>query len=104
MSYDGNELVRAFFLGLRLAEHYHDVPYAFDEDQTDRIVGLLKSIAEGDFTLVDSPEEVVDQAHWHPQLRERLPEMLSAARRHHRKTAGELLSVLVNLPGSPWRS
>ncbi len=104
MSYEGKDLVRAFFLGLRLAEHFHNVPYAFDEAQTDRIVRLLKSIADGDFTLVDSPEEVADQADWHPQLRERLPEMLSAARRHHRMTAGDLLSVLVNLPGSPWKA
>jgi hypothetical protein len=104
MSYDDKDLVRAFFFGLRLAEHFHDVPYAFDEGQTDRIVGLLKSIADGDFTLVDSPEEVADQADWHPQLRERLPEMLSAARRHHRVTAEDLLRVLVNLPGSPWHA
>ncbi|MHC4709101.1 MAG: hypothetical protein ACYTA3_01385 [Planctomycetota bacterium] len=104
MSYEGKDLVRAFFFGLRLAEHFHDVPYAFDEGQTDRIVRLLKSIADGDFTLVDSPEEVADQADWHPQLRERLPEMLSAARRHHRMTAADLLSVLRNLPGSPWQA
>jgi hypothetical protein len=104
MSHEDKDLVRAFFFGLRLAEHFHDVPYAFNEAQTDRIVSLLKSIAEGDFTLVDSPEEVEDQADWHPELRERLPEMLSAARRHHRKTAGDLLQVLANLPGSPWRA
>ena len=104
MSYNDKDLVRAFFFGLRLAEHFHNVPYAFEEGQTDRIVRLLKSIAEGDFTLVDSPEEVEDQADWHPQLREHLPQMLSAARRHHRATAGDLLRVLVNLPGSPWQA
>jgi hypothetical protein len=53
---------------------------------------------------VDSPEEIEDQTDWHPQLREKLPEMLRAARTHHRRIAGELLDVLINLPGSPWQT
>ncbi|MHC4317981.1 MAG: hypothetical protein ACYS1B_05500 [Planctomycetota bacterium] len=83
MSYEGRDLVRAFFFGVRLAEHYHDIPYPLDKGQPDRFVHLLKTIAEGDFTLVDSPEEIEDQTDWHPQLREKLPEMLRAARTHH---------------------
>jgi hypothetical protein len=104
MSYEGRDLVRAFFFGVRLAEHYHDIPYPLDKEQPDRFVHLLKTIAEGDFTLVDTPEELEDQTDWHPVLREKLPDMLRAARTHHRRIAGELLEVLVNLPGSPWQS
>jgi len=104
MSYDGKDLVRAFFFGVRLAEHYHDIPYPLDKGQPDRFVHLLKTIAEGDFTLVDSPEEIEDQTDWHPLLREKLPEMLRAARKHHRRIAGELLEVLAGLPGSPWQT
>jgi hypothetical protein len=103
MSYDGKDLVRAFFFGVRLAEHYHDIPAPLDKEQPDRFVDLLKSIAEGDFTLVDTPEEAASQAEWHPLLRKRLPEMLRKARQHHRQTAGELLKVLTSLPGSPWQ-
>jgi hypothetical protein len=104
MSYDGKDLVRAFFFGVRLAEHFHDIPCPLDKEQPDRVVQLLKSIAAGDFTLVDTPEEVANQTDWHPAIRERLPEMLRAARDHHRRVAGELLNVLSNLPGSPWQS
>ena len=87
MSYEGKDLVRAFFFGVRLAEHYHDIPYPLDKEQPDRVVHLLKTIAEGDFTLVDTPEEIENQTDWHPVLR-----------------AGELLDVLINLPGSPWQT
>jgi hypothetical protein len=79
MPYDGRDLVRAFFFGVRLAEHYHDIPHPLDKGQPDRFVMLLKSISEGDFTLVDTPEEVAGQTDWHPQLQARLPEMLRAA-------------------------
>ena len=103
MPYDDKDLVRAFFLGVRLAEHYHDIPDSLDKEQPDRFVHLLRTIAEGEFTLVDTPEEIADRTDWHPALREKLPEMLLAARKHHRRIAGELQSVLVNLPGSPWQ-
>ncbi len=55
-----SEVIKAFFsLGLKVAEHVHGVRRDGDDPKTDAIFETLKSIASGDLSLLDTPEEMI---------------------------------------------
>src|SRR3954454_4195384 len=50
-------LKAAFSLGIKIAEHVHGIERTGDDDSNDAIFEALQTVADGDFTLLGTPEE-----------------------------------------------
>ncbi len=85
-------IMQGFMFGIRVTEHVYDVKYDLRLKVTERIFDTIRQIAEGDLTLVDTPEEKAaefgDLPEWLSEwLRANMPTILKAAREKERKTA-----------------
>jgi hypothetical protein len=47
-----------FTLGIRIAEHVHGICRTGDDKKHDEIFKVLKAVANGDLTLLSTPEEI----------------------------------------------
>jgi hypothetical protein len=49
----------AFFLGVMTAEHIHGIRRKGNQDLVDEIFRIVEKVANGDLTLLSTPEEIV---------------------------------------------
>lgn len=88
--------------GIFVAEHVHDIKNTRDarrKDITDKILQTVDAIADGEMTLVDTPEEVCGGMKGLPEnLRAMLPGMLRDARNEQRTIAQALRDYMTESP------
>ncbi len=100
----------AFALSVMIAEHVHGASRKRNQVLTDAILKALQQLANGELTLLDTPEETIavlpapplELAAQAPQamrrfrteMAARMPEMIRQAMRDQRKVAAELLKAM----------
>jgi hypothetical protein len=56
---DQDALVISFRLGIKVAEYVHGTSRKGDDKKTDAIFSALRAVADGELTLLDTPEEII---------------------------------------------
>lgn len=96
---DPELLKTCFILGVMVAEHVHGIRRMPKDITTDALFDVLKEIAAGNMTLIDTPEEAVSKlpeppAEFVPHLVPLFRGLLRNGRENQRIAAQQILAAL----------
>ena len=96
------ELVKAIFsFGLKVGEHVHGIKRAGDDKSNDQICETVRAVADGNLTLLGTPEEMIASLPTPPpgielNVKSAFFEMIRVSRENERIAAKMVASALPN--------
>lgn len=94
-------MATSFFLGIKVAEHVHKIRRTLEDKMHDKIFETLQAIAEGELTLMNTPEEEIaglpePSPNIKDALEQHLREMIRIGRQNERIVAEILVKNVPN--------